>query len=155
MNRKNGLIIAILLPIVVGGLGGIVTGSSVKTWYPTLNKPSWNPPAWLFGPVWTALYAMMGLASWRVWRRQSPASRRALGWYGVQLGLNSLWSILFFGMRQPGLALAEIVVMWAAILITAIKFARLDRLAGVLMIPYQLWVSFATALNGAIWWLNR
>jgi len=155
INHKLGLIIAILLPVGVGGLGGIATASSVKTWYPTLKKPSWNPPGWLFGPVWTTLYILMGVASWRVWQKQARPSHRALVWYGFQLGLNGMWSILFFGLRQPGAAFAEVIVLWAAILATAIKFCQIDRLAGALLVPYQLWVSFATALNGVVWWLNR
>ncbi len=145
------LIVAVALPLIVGGVGGIATSSSVTTWYPSLNKPSFNPPGWIFGPVWTTLYVMMGVASWRVWRK---GERQALSWYGIQLALNLLWSVLFFGLRQPGAALVEIVVLWAAILVTAVKFARVDTLAGVLMVPYQLWVSFAAILNGAIWWLN-
>jgi tryptophan-rich sensory protein len=161
-NKRNSmvfsLIIAILLPIFMGIIVGVTTGSSISSWYPTLRKPTWNPPSWIFGPVWTVLYGLMGLASWLVWRKwaaQEKQVRGALLWYGLQLGLNFLWSIIFFGMRRPDLALIEIIVLWGAILITMIKFARVDRLAAWLLVPYQLWVSFATVLNAAIWWLNR
>jgi len=151
------LAIALLLPLAVGALGGIATSSSVSTWYPTLDKPIWTPPDWLFGPVWTLLYLLMGIALWLVWRRgvKDHATRVALTFFGVQLGLNLLWSILFFGLRTLGLALLEIVILWVMILLTAVKFHRLRPLAGWLMSPYLLWVTFATALNAVIWWLNR
>ena len=161
MIRKSNLLslmIALLLP-VMGGLGvGMLTGRSVKTWYATLKKPTWNPPSWIFAPVWTLLYGMMGFASWLVWRTDADreaGARDALTWYGFQLGLNYLWSIIFFGLRLPGLALFEIGVLWSAIMVTLIKFARINNLVIALLIPYQLWVTFAAALNGAVWWLNR
>jgi tryptophan-rich sensory protein len=160
-TRKSnflGLLIAVLLPIIGGGLVGLLTSRDVSSWYPTLQKPAWNPPNWIFGPAWTILYGLMGLASWLIWRKrgeQEGQVRTALNWYVLQLGLNFLWSVLFFGLRRPDLALLEIVLLWAAILVTMVKFARIDRLAAGLMIPYQLWVTFATALNAAIWWLNR
>jgi benzodiazapine receptor len=152
------LVIALVAPFVVAAIGGIATGSSVSTWYPTLNKPAWNPPAWVFGPVWTLLYLMMGIASWLVWqkRAQNEAQvRRALGWYGLQLGLNLVWSVIFFGLRQVGLALIEIVALWSTLTITIVKFGRIRRAAAGLLLPYLLWTTFATALNAAIWWLNR
>jgi benzodiazapine receptor len=152
------LVIALAAPFVVATIGGIVTGSSVSTWYPTLIKPVWNPPAWVFGPVWTLLYLMMGIASWLVWqkRAQNEAQvRQALNWYGLQLGLNLVWSVIFFGLRQIGLALMEIVALWSTLLITMVKFGRIRRDAAGLLLPYLLWTTFATALNAAIWWLNR
>jgi benzodiazapine receptor len=152
------LVIALVAPFVVAAIGSIATGSSVSTWYPTLNKPAWNPPAWVFGPVWTLLYLMMGIASWLVWqkRAQNEAQvRRALGWYGLQLGLNLVWSVIFFGLRQVGLALIEIVALWSTLTITIVKFGRIRRAAAGLLLPYLLWTTFATALNAAIWWLNR
>jgi benzodiazapine receptor len=151
------LVIALAAPFVVAAIGGIATGSSVSTWYPTLNKPAWNPPAWIFGPVWTLLYLMMGIASWLVWQKRGQNEapvRRALGWYGLQLGLNLGWSVIFFGLRQVGLALIEIVALWSALLITIVKFRRIRRDAAGLLLPYLLWTTFATALNAAIWWLN-
>lgn len=160
-QKKNAIIsltVALLVPVSVGLLGSIATGESVSTWYQTLKKPAWNPPSWVFGPVWTLLYALMGAASWLIWRKrveEKKEVRTALTWYGVQLGLNGLWSFIFFGARRPDLALIEIVVLWFAILITVVKFSRLDRLAMALLIPYHLWVTFATALNATIWWLNR
>lgn len=139
-----------------GALGSIATASSVGAWYQTLNKPSFNPPGWVFGPVWTALYILMGVAAWRVWRRTgfAGAGRVALAIYFGQLILNTLWSILFFGLQSPGWALAEIVVLWAAILAMLVTFLRIDRWAGGLIVPYLLWVSFAFVLNAAIWRLN-
>ena len=153
-----GLIVALLLPFVLVGLGVAATSSSLSDWYLTLKKPAWNPPAWLFGPVWTVLYLMMGVSSWLVWRegpRHPAGVKQALIWYAVQLGLNALWSIFFFGMRQIGVALVDIIALWLTLLITIIKFWRIRPAAGWLMTPYLLWVTFATALNSAIWWLNR
>ena len=137
-------------------IGGLATASSVGTWYLTLHKPSWNPPGWLFGPVWSVLYTCMGIAGWRVWLRESSAPRsHALRLFFVQLGLNALWSCLFFGLRNPGLALLEVVVFLAVLVAAQIRFWRLDRAAGQLWFPYLAWVSFATVLNGTVWWLNR
>jgi benzodiazapine receptor len=152
------LVIALVAPFGVAAIGGIATGSSVSTWYPTLNKPAWNPPAWVFGPVWTLLYLMMGIASWLVWQKRAQNEARvrgALGWYGLQLGLNLGWSVIFFGLRQVGLALIEIVALWSTLAITIVKFGRIRRAAAGLLLPYLLWTTFATALNAAIWWLNR
>jgi tryptophan-rich sensory protein len=150
--------IALFLPQLVGILSSVAAGNSVSTWYRSLKKPVWNPPGWIFAPVWTLLYGLMGLASWLVWKKredQKDPARTGLKLYGVQLTLNSLWSLIFFGARRVNLALVEIVSLWAAILVTIIKFALVDRRAAWLMIPYQLWVSFALILNAAIWWLNR
>jgi tryptophan-rich sensory protein len=157
-GNLSALVILVLLPIIGGGLVGFITSRDVSRWYPTLQKPAWSPPNRIFGPVWTVLYGLMGWASWLIWRRrekQSKQVRSALMWYGLQLGLNFLWSVIFFGFRRPDLALLEIVLLWGGILITIVKFARIDRLAAGLMIPYHLWVTFAAALNAAIWWLNR
>jgi len=140
--------------LATGLLGGWVTAQSVSSWYPTLVKPSWNPPAWVFGPVWTALYVMMAVAAWRVWKRQGPGKHRALFLFFGQLFLNGLWSFLFFGAQSPGLALVDIAVLWLALAATILAFFSRDRLAGVLMIPYLAWVSFAVVLNLAIWRLN-
>tara|TARA_Y100001934_G_C12369153_1_gene785301 strand:- start:22 stop:534 length:513 start_codon:yes stop_codon:yes gene_type:complete len=145
----------VALCLVVGGVGGIFTAGSVETWYPTLDKPPFNPPNWVFGPVWTALYVLMGAAAWRVWRRRAhPGRRAALAWFGAQLALNLLWSLLFFGLMMVGAALIEIVILWGSILSTAMRFKNIDSLAAWMFVPYLAWVSFATVLNGSIWWLN-
>jgi len=126
-----------------------------NAWYSGLVKPDWNPPAWLFGPVWTALYIMMAMAAWLVWREGGwRVQRWHLGIYLVQWTLNALWTPLFFGLHRPGLAFAEIIVLDLAVLATIIAFWRVKRLAGAILVPYLLWVAFATVLNGAIWRLN-
>ncbi len=124
-------------------------------WYAALNKPAWNPPGWIFGPVWTALYAMMAVAAWLVWQRGGLAGqRRPLGLFLAQLALNALWTPLFFGLRQPGVAFAEILLLWLAILATLLAFRPVSRTAAWLLVPYLAWVSFAAVLNGTLWRLN-
>lgn len=124
-------------------------------WYAALNKPAWNPPAWIFGPVWTTLYAMMAVAAWRVWKPGGFAAQRApLGRFLAQLALNAAWTPLFFGWHRPGLAFAEIVLLWLAILWTIAGFRRVDRVAAALLLPYLAWVSFAALLNFTLWRLN-
>jgi tryptophan-rich sensory protein len=125
-------------------------------WYAQLRKPTWNPPNWLFGPVWTTLYLMMALAAWLVWRRGGFAAQRMpLVIFSIQLGLNALWSPLFFGLKNPGLAFAEIVLLWFAILDTLVVFWRVQVAAALLLVPYLLWVTFAAGLNFTLWQLNR
>lgn len=134
-----------------------MTGVFVSTggWYAGLVKPSWNPPSWAFGPVWTVLYAMMAVAAWLVWREGGwKAQWRALTLYLLQWALNALWTPLFFGLHRPGLALAEILALDLAVLGTLMAFWRVKRLAGTLLVPYALWVLFATVLNFTIWRLN-
>jgi tryptophan-rich sensory protein len=133
-------------------IGGTVTSDSVRDWYPTIAKPSWNPPSWVFGPVWTALYAMMAVAAWLVWRRAGWGG--ALLWFAVQLALNATWSPVFFGMHRIGLALVNIVLLWLAIVVTTVAFWKVTPAAGWLFVPYLAWVSFATMLNLAIYRLN-
>ncbi|MGB3938036.1 MAG: TspO/MBR family protein [Burkholderiales bacterium] len=144
----------VLLCLAVGAAGGLATATSVDTWYPTLAKPAFNPPNWVFGPVWTTLYLLMALAAWRVWRSGAAGARLALGAWALQLALNLCWSLVFFGLQQIGAALAEILVLLAAILLTAFLSWRIDRLAGALYVPYLAWVAFATVLNAALWRLN-
>ena len=145
----------VALCFAVAAAGGAVTATSVETWYAGLAKPPFNPPDWVFGPVWTALYLMIAVAGWRVWRRRGESGAwLALGAWGLQLSLNLSWSMLFFGAQMIGAALVEIAVLLAAILITAALFWRIDRIAGVLLVPYTAWVSFATVLNAALWRLN-
>jgi translocator protein len=121
-------------------------------WYASLRKPSWNPPSWLFGPVWTVLYISMATAAWMVWRR--VGSRRALDLYAVQLALNAAWTPIFFGLKMPALAFAEILFLLAAVIATALAFGKAHRVAGLLFVPYVAWVAFATFLNFTLWRLN-
>lgn len=144
--------------VVIGYISSLVTREGVDTWYPTLEKPSFNPPNAVFGPVWTVLYIMMGVAAGLVWGRidsDREAVRKALIFFWIQLGLNALWSYLFFGLHNPLLALIEIVLLWLMIYETFIQFNKVNRIAGYLFIPYLLWVTFATVLNGSIWWINK
>lgn len=127
-------------------------GSMPGVWYAALQKPSWNPPAWLFGPAWTLLYTLMAVAAWLVWKRVGFS--RPLGLYFVQLALNAAWTPIFFGAHQLGWALAEIVLLWSAILATLLSFSRVNRAAGWLFVPYLAWVTFATVLNFTLWKLN-
>jgi benzodiazapine receptor len=128
---------------------------SIGEWYSRLNKPTWNPPSWVFGPAWTLLYLMMGVAAWLVWREGGwRAQRRALVLFLVQLVLNALWTPLFFGLHQPGLAFADIVLLWLTVALTAFVFWQVSRPAGLLLLPYLAWVTFAAVLNFTIWRMN-
>ncbi len=148
-----GLVGWIVLCFAAAAIGGLYPPGE---WYGGLAKPPWNPPNWLFGPVWTVLYAMMGVAAWLVWRRYGFAGAALpLAFFIVQLALNAAWTWLFFGLRRPDIAFAEIVVLWLAILVTLISFWRLERPAGILLVPYLAWVSFAALLNYTLWQLNR
>ena len=139
----------------VAAVGGLATAASVGTWYPGLEKPAFNPPNAVFGPVWTVLYALMAYAAWEVWRRSEGATRRhAITLYAVQLTLNLAWSLIFFGLRRPDIALVEVVLFLGAILLTARAFWRIHRPAGLVFVPYVLWVAFASLLNFEIWRLN-
>jgi benzodiazapine receptor len=132
------------------------TASSVHTWYPTLVKPAWTPPNWMFGPVWTVLYALMAVAAWIVWRSTGGIRRKPWPFvaFFVQLILNFSWSMLFFGLQQPLSALFDIIALWIALAITIILFHREQRLAAWLLYPYLAWVTYATALNAWIVWYN-
>ncbi len=149
-----GLLVFLALCLAVSGIGGAVTATSVATWYQTLEKPAFNPPDWVFAPVWTTLYVLMAISGWRVWRVKSEAGRQALIVFALQLGLNLIWSFLFFGFQQIGLALIEVAALLLAILLTAVLFWRIDRLAGILFLPYLLWVGYAMLLNASLWLLN-
>ena len=156
-SRASLLVLALFVVgcLAVASLGAAITAGSVSDWYPTLNKPAFNPPDWLFGPVWTVLFICMGIAGWRVWHhRHHPARRMALSLFAAQLILNFLWSCLFFGLRSPGLALLEIGLFWIVLTATLLVFRRVDRIAAWLFVPYLAWVSFACLLNWAIWRLN-
>ncbi len=155
MRSWAGLAGWVLLALAVGAVAGWLTSASVKTWYPSLVKPTWTPPPWLFAPVWTVLYVAMGVAAWLVWIRGGfRAAKVALSLYLVQLALNAAWSGIFFGLRAPGLAFAEIAVLWLAIALTVSAFSRVSRPAAWLLLPYHAWVSFAAALDFRIWQLN-
>ncbi len=155
------LFFAITLSQSAGLLGTIFTVDAVATWYPTLVKPALNPPAWVFGPVWTTLYILMGVASfiiWRIYETSSGAKKRFAGMalilFVLQLGLNAWWSVIFFGNQQLGWALLEVICLWLAIVATMYYFAKLSRTAAWLLVPYLLWVSFASYLNYSLWMLN-
>lgn len=150
------LAIAVVVPQAVGITAGLATAPAVRGWYRELAQPSWRPPDWIFGPAWTLLYLLMGIASFLVWRQgwDVPAVRRALGAYGVQLALNLAWSFLFFGARSPLAGLVDLVLLWLAIVLTTVLFFQVQGAAGWLMVPYALWVTYAGALNLAIWRMN-
>lgn len=151
-----GLVLWVALCLGVSGIGGAITRTSVSDWYQGLSKPSFNPPDWIFTPIWISLFILMGVAAWLVWRRTGfGRGRIPLAAFGVQLALNLAWSGLFFGLQSVGWALAEIFALWIAILMTAIGFYRINAVAGLLLVPYLLWTSFAIALNASIWLLNR
>ncbi|MFN4142710.1 TspO/MBR family protein [Aestuariivirga sp.] len=152
-NQWVVLALLLLLCLGVGALGGLATSSAIESWYRTLAKPSWTPPDWLFGPVWTLLYIMMAVAAWLVWKTRDRIGP-AMALFAVQLALNLAWSFLFFGARSPGLAFIELVMLWVAVLLTMLAFFGRSTAAGLLFVPYLAWVSFAGALNFAIWTLN-
>src|ERR1700751_3713076 len=147
------LLVCFVVCLGAAGIGSFLTTPSLRLWYEGLSKPSWNPPNWLFGPVWTILYLAMAIAAWLVWRKAGVAAA-PMQFFLTQLALNVAWSALFFRLRSPGLAFTEIVVLWFAILATTIEFWRAVPAAGWLLLPYLIWVGYATALNFAIWWLN-
>jgi benzodiazapine receptor len=149
-------ILSVALCLVPGVVGSIFTTSAIPTWYAGLVKPAFNPPNWVFGPVWTALYLMMGIALFLVVRdgMREPRVKVAAALFVAQLFLNGLWSYIFFGLRSPGWALVEILALWISILVTIVACFRVSRAAGWLLVPYILWVTFAAVLNGAIWRLN-
>jgi len=151
-----GLVVSLAAVFAAAGVGSHFTARSVAGWYPTLAKPSWTPPGAVFAPVWTALYFLMALAAWLVWRKAGglAAARLPLALFAVQLALNAAWSILFFGLRMPGLAFGELVLLWVAIAATLAAFRRVLPAAGLLLAPYLAWVTFAGALNFALWRLN-
>ncbi len=148
-------IISIFIAQAAGLIGSVFTASSVRDWYLVLTKPSWNPPSWIFSPVWITLYTLMGIAAALVWKKKDlPGAKLALGIYGIHLIFNALWSILFFGFKNPGLAFGEIIILLILILIITVLFWRINPVAGLLMLPYIAWVSFASYLNYTIWQLN-
>ncbi|PTX95691.1 TspO/MBR family protein [Opitutus sp. ER46] len=152
-ERFPTLVLFILGAVAAGVIGSSATYASVAEWYPTLQKPGWTPPNWLFGPVWSFLYMAMAVSAWLAWRKAKP--RQPILWlYVAQLVLNAGWSVLFFGLRQPAIALIEVIVFWLLLVVILVRHARIDRLSGWLWAPYVVWVAYATALNAAIVVLN-
>lgn len=160
MNYKR-LATSIILPQLAGVIGSFFTISSVNSWYTTLVKPSFSPPNWLFGPVWITLYLLMGLSIYLVWSSLAKATdgqakriKQSMVIFWIHLFFNAIWTIIFFGLRNPGLALVDIIILLSLIVILIIRFWQIKKVSAYLLIPYLLWVSFATALNYAIWYLN-
>ncbi len=155
MNKYLKLTICITLPLLVGGISGYATATSITTWYTTLNKPFFNPPNYLFGPVWTVLYILMGISFYRILQSQTNEIKtKAIIIFCFQLVLNFCWSFLFFRFQLLALSFIEIIIMWISIATMIYTFAKIDKTAAYLQIPYLLWVSFASVLNCAIWYLN-
>lgn len=158
MNKITRILVVVVTCLVIGYFSGMVTRTAIITWYPTLVKPSFNPPNWVFAPVWSMLYVMMGVAAALVWDKiefDKDLVKKALVLFAVQLALNGLWSFLFFGLKNPMLAGIEIILLWLMIFETYTKFSKINKIAGFLLVPYLLWVSFAMILNISIWWLNK
>lgn len=156
MKNILRFIAALALPLAVGAVAGVFTSSAVKGWYSTINKPAFNPPNWVFAPVWTCLYILMGIAFYIIWQKQAAGSlkKTATGIYFLQLLFNFTWSLVFFYLHEPGWAFVNIVLLWLSIAGTIYWFAKISKPAGWLLVPYILWVSFASVLNYAVWQLN-
>ncbi len=153
-RQAAGFVVWMLVVFVAAAIGGFASAQSAEL-YRVLVRPAWAPPGWLFGPVWTVLYALMGVAAWLVWRERGfSGARTALVLFIVQLVFNAAWTWIFFVWRQGALAFAEILVLWGLILATLVLFWRVNRLAGALLVPYIAWVSFAAALTLAMWRIN-
>lgn len=153
-KQALGLMAWVLVSFAAAAVGGVASANA-GSFYAELARPDWAPAAWLFAPVWSVLYLLQGIAAWLVWRdRGFRGARSALILFLIQLAANGLWTWLFFAWRQGALAFAEILVLWALILLTIVAFMRVRTLAGLLLIPYLLWVSFATALTYSVWQLN-
>lgn len=151
-----GLALWFGLCLAVMVTSALFTTPSIPGWYAGLKKPVWTPPSWLFGPVWFILYILMALAAWLVWKQETlPQFHWSLVFFVIQLALNLCWSYVFFGLQKPGIALGEIMTLWLAILVTLVSFWSINRLAGIMMLPYLIWVSYAALLNFSIWRLNR
>lgn len=154
-TRWIGLVVFVVVCLAAGGVGAIATTPEIDGWYKTLAKPPWNPPDSVFGPVWTTLFVLMGVAAWLVWQRGGSQARAfPFALFGLQLVLNVAWSWIFFGLHQPGWAFVEIVFLWLAIMSTTVLFFRCSKIAGWLLVPYLAWVSFAGVLNFTIWRMN-
>lgn len=154
-QKIGAFFISLLTPLAVGGISGFFTISAIPGWYQTIQKPVWNPPNWVFGPVWTTLYILMGIAMYMIWTQpRTHLRQRALYLNAAQLVLNFFWSLIFFNLHAIGWALLEIVLLWGLIVWTMFAYDKVYKPAAWLMLPYIVWVTFATILNGTIWWLN-
>lgn len=161
MNYKK-LIISLILPQLAGVIGSLFTVSAIPLWYATLHKPSFSPPNWIFGPTWILLYILMGISVYLIWKALETTTdedkkhytKTSLWFFWIHLGFNALWSIVFFGLQNPALAFINIIIIWVMILILILRFWKINRWSAYLLIPYLLWVTFASALNFAIWFLN-
>ncbi len=155
MNFLKALLFVVFCELA-GIVGAVFTTPSIPDWYAKINKPSFNPPNWVFGPVWTLLYALMGIAAYLVWQQgiENKAVKNALFLFALQLILNILWSFFFFRLQSPFHALIEIILLWVLILATIVSFYQINKVAGLILVPYLLWVSFATLLNFSIYRLN-
>jgi translocator protein len=156
MNNLIKLVLSIALPLLIGFASSYFTITGVDSWYTTIQKPSWNPPNWIFGPVWTTLYVLMGISLFLIWKAgtSKETKRSALILFALQIIANFFWSFIFFDQHQMGLAFAEIIVLCLLILLTIFSFAKINKVAAWLLVPYISWVSFAAILNFTIWRLN-
>ncbi|RYZ29900.1 MAG: tryptophan-rich sensory protein [Chitinophagaceae bacterium] len=157
MKNWMKLVISIALPVAIGGVAGLFTRPEIDKWYQTIEKPDWQPPSWVFGPVWTVLYILMGIAFYLVWSSKSPVQKKrpAVILWVIQLIFNFFWSFIFFRQHQLDWALGEIIVLWLFILLTIFAFARINKLSAWLLVPYISWVSFASILTYTIYQLNQ
>jgi translocator protein len=158
MKTYLRILLCVVICLAVGYLSSITTQSGIKTWYPTIVKPIFNPPNWVFAPVWTMLFILMGIAAGRVWNQletNKELVKKGLLFFGVQLVLNALWSYLFFGLQNIFLALIEIILLWLVIYETYLIFKKIDKKASYLLLPYLAWVGFASILTASIFWLNK
>jgi len=155
MNYKK-LIVSLALPQIAGLIGSLFTVSAIASWYVTLQKPSFSPPNWLFGPVWVLLYFLMGVSFYLVWQKtqENKKAKTAVWLFLIQLFFNATWSIIFFGLHSPALAFINIIILWGLIVVLIVKFFTISKLAAYLLLPYLAWVSFASLLNFFIWYLN-
>jgi benzodiazapine receptor len=157
MTKSNilKLILSLILPLSIGAFAGMFTSEAIPGWYATLNRPSFNPPNWLFGPVWTTLYILMGISFYMIWKQEKSKERDlALLFFLIQLALNFAWSFIFFYFNKIGFAFAEIVLLWLSIVLMMIRFYKIKPITAYINIPYLLWVSFASMLNLAFYLLN-
>jgi len=154
-NKITKLLASIIICEFAGVAGSVFTAPQIKGWYAGLEKPFFNPPNWIFAPVWTALFILMGISLWMIWTEKTQINRkRAIQIFVVQLVLNILWSVVFFGLHSPAMGFSVIVLLWLAIFLTIKEFHKISKIASYLLVPYILWVSFASVLNAFIWFLN-
>ncbi len=155
MNYRR-LVISLIMPQLAGVIGSFFTAPAIPAWYSTLTKPNFSPPNWLFAPVWLSLYLLMGISAYLIWQKtaEQEKAKSALKLFWSHLIFNALWSIIFFGLQNPGLAFLNIIILWILIVILIVKFWKISSWAAYLLIPYLIWVSFASILNYYIWYLN-